>query len=79
MGKLYENGQPYEHNLKSGESVYICQCGQTGTPPFCDGSHQQIPGKAPYAHTAEKDETLYICGCGKSGNLPFCDGSHLKG
>ncbi len=75
---MYENGYPYMHGLKSGETVYICQCGKTAMPPFCDNSHKNQPGTEPLAHTAKKDETLYICGCGKSRNLPWCDSSHNK-
>lgn len=70
-------GKPYERTLKSGETVYICQCDKSSTPPFCDGSHQQHSGTEPLAHTAEKDETVYVCGCGKTGNKPWCDGSHV--
>jgi CDGSH iron-sulfur domain-containing protein 3 len=73
---MYSKAEPYEHTMKAGETVYICQCGHTGTPPFCDGSHKQHPGKEPHAHTAAADETLYICGCGKSDDKPWCDGSH---
>ncbi|MFW2374622.1 MAG: CDGSH iron-sulfur domain-containing protein [Gammaproteobacteria bacterium] len=73
--KLYEQGQPYAVEVNAGDSVYLCQCGLTQTPPFCDGSHKATD-KTPFAHTAESKETIYVCGCGKSGNLPFCDGSH---
>ncbi len=73
--KLYEQGQPYAVDVKAGESVYICQCGQTQTPPYCDGSHKTTD-KTPFAYTAESDDQIYVCGCGKTGNLPFCDGSH---
>lgn len=76
---MYAKGEPYAQPVAAGDTVYICQCGATQTPPFCDGSHQQYPGKEPLAHTAKSDETLYICGCGKSGNIPWCDGSHSKG
>ena len=76
---MYEKGQPYAQPVSAGDTVYICQCGATQTPPFCDGSHQQIPGKEPLAYTAKSNETLYICGCGKSSNIPWCDGSHSKG
>jgi len=74
---LYQKGEPYAIDVKSSNTVYICQCGKTNRPPFCDGSHQGSE-KEPLAHTATSDETLYICGCGKSGNIPFCDGSHNK-
>ena len=25
--------------LKRGDTCYICRCGQSKKPPFCDGSH----------------------------------------
>jgi CDGSH-type Zn-finger protein len=73
---MYSRGEPYVHPIKNGDTVYICQCGFTQSPPFCDGSHEQHPGTEPLEHTATADDTLYICGCGKSGNKPWCDGSH---
>ena len=73
---MYSNGKPYVGAVKKGESIYICQCGHTKKPPYCDGSHSQYPGKEPLAHTAAADESVYICGCGKSANKPWCDGSH---
>ncbi len=74
---MYDRGGPYEVSVKAGEEVYICQCGATGTPPFCDGAHKSLPGdQSPYLYHAEQDTTAWICGCGKSGNMPFCDGSH---
>ena len=73
---MYERGEPYSYSIKEGDTVYICQCGHTGTPPFCDGTHQQYPDKEPYVYVTDKDENLFICGCGKSSNRPFCDGSH---
>ncbi len=73
---MYTRGEPYAHTLKSGETAYICQCGHSNTPPFCDGSHTKHPGTEPLIYTVAKDETVYICGCGKTGNKPWCDGSH---
>lgn len=73
---LYEKGSPHVIDVPSGETVHICQCGHTGNPPYCDGSHSKYPGTEPLAHTATDDSSLYICGCGKTGNKPWCDGSH---
>jgi len=72
---MYSKGEPRIVNLTKGDTVYICQCGQTKTPPYCDGSHQGTD-KEPLEYTAEADDQLYLCGCGKSANIPFCDGSH---
>ena len=74
---MYDNNAPYEVPVKAGKAVYLCRCGASKTPPFCDGSHKTQPGdKTPYEHKAAKDGTVYVCGCGKSRNLPWCDGSH---
>ena len=73
---MNSRGAPYLHEMKSGDTIYICQCGHTKNPPFCDGSHTQHPGTEPLAHTADGDGSVYICGCGKTGNKPWCDGSH---
>ena len=37
---MYSKGQPYVIDVAAGETKYICQCGKTSTPPYCDGSHQ---------------------------------------
>ncbi len=74
---LYGKGEPWAIDVKSGEAVYICQCGKTSNPPFCDGSHQGTDF-TPLAFTPDKDDTIYVCGCGKSANKPWCDGSHNR-
>lgn len=72
---MYTKNAPHVVEIAEGDTQYICQCGKTSNPPFCDGSHQGS-GKEPLAYTANKDESLYVCGCGKTSNTPFCDGSH---
>lgn len=73
---MYTQNSPYPIEIKAGETVYICQCGQSQNPPYCDGSHQAHPPAEPLVYPTEQDTTIYICGCSKSGNIPFCDGSH---
>lgn len=75
---MYEKNAPYVIEIKAGNTAYICQCGLSATPPYCDGSHQHKPGSGPLTHEAKEDTTLYVCGCGKSANMPFCDGSHSR-
>lgn len=72
---MYKQGSPRTIDINAGDTVYICQCGQTKTAPYCDGSHEGS-GKEPLEYKASEKEQLYICGCGKSKNIPFCDGSH---
>ena len=75
---MYSKNEPYPVSLNQGDSVYICQCGHTKKPPYCDGSHIDHAPAQPLEYTAKTDETLYVCGCGKTGNAPWCDGSHAS-
>jgi CDGSH-type Zn-finger protein len=74
---MYTKNSPHIADAKAGQTLYICRCGKTKTPPFCDGSHGES-GVTPLAHTPDKDGPIYVCGCGKTGNNPFCDGAHSK-
>ncbi len=75
---IYDKGEPWAVEVKAGDTIWVCGCGHTKTPPMCDGAHQEHPGTGPFEIKAEKDDTLWLCGCGKSGNLPYCDGSHNR-
>ena len=72
---MNSKGQRYVVDVSANETKYICQCGKTSTPPYCDGTHQGSDVE-PLAYIANIDEQLYICSCGKSAGKPFCDGSH---
>lgn len=76
---MYSKNAPYPVQLEAGATVYVCRCGKSATPPFCDGSHKKLAtGETPLAHTAGAGGAVYVCGCGRSGTAPFCDGSHSK-
>ena len=74
---MYSKNAPMMLDIEKDETVYICQCGKTQNPPYCDGSHRGT-GKGPYEYTAKVKEQLYLCRCGKSSDIPFCDGSHQE-
>lgn len=67
--------KPVAVELKAGEAVFYCTCGESGGQPFCDGSHKGT-GFAPMKFEPEKDETVYMCQCKRTANAPRCDGSH---
>jgi len=67
--------EPFEIDVKAGETKAFCMCGLSKNGPFCDGSHKET-GKSPEIVTFDEDKTIYVCGCQQSGNRPYCDGTH---
>jgi CDGSH-type Zn-finger protein len=41
--------------LEPGETFWLCRCGQSGTKPFCDGSHKRVGFSAVELATVEGD------------------------
>ncbi len=68
--------RPYRAELRAGEEIWWCACGQSRNQPFCDGSHKDTKHR-PRSHTAAQDLTVALCGCKATKQPPFCDGSHL--
>ncbi len=76
---MYDKNEPYTVEIKTGESTWICTCGQTKNSPYCDGTHKDLDGAVgPEEIKTESDTTTYVCGCGKTGNGVLCDGTHLN-
>ncbi|OGG96478.1 MAG: glutamate synthase [Candidatus Lambdaproteobacteria bacterium RIFOXYD2_FULL_50_16] len=67
--------KPFSIDVKAGETLYLCGCGQSKNGPYCDGTHKTVGGK-PFAESFTEDKKIHVCGCGKSGGKPYCDGSH---
>ena len=69
--------KPISVDLKKGEQYHWCQCGQSKTQPFCDGSHKGYFCE-PLLVTVTEDQTKKLCTCKESKNKPYCDGTHRK-
>ena len=67
--------KPAKVDLEAGKEYFWCQCGQSKSQPFCDGSHAGTD-ITPLKFTANKTETAGLCQCKSSANAPFCDGTH---
>ena len=41
-GQRWNRFKPVEFTVDEKKEVALCQCKQTKTPPYCDGTHQTI-------------------------------------
>lgn len=69
--------KPASVELKKDKLYYWCQCGNSKTEPFCDGSHKGYFCE-PLLVTVKEDKIKKLCTCKHSNNKPFCDGTHKK-
>lgn len=76
-GYVYKDGRP----LPQRETYSLCRCGQTKTPPFCDGAHlscgfdgEETACRSGYAQRATKLEgaTLDLLDDGRCAFARFC-------
>jgi CDGSH iron-sulfur domain-containing protein 3 len=76
-GKIVKKG-PYVLDMQPGKYSW-CSCGQTGSEPFCDGSHERLnTGMMPVELEIKYPKTVAWCGCRRTAKPPICDGTHNK-
>ncbi len=68
--------KPFYKELRAGQKVLWCSCGQSKRQPYCDGRSHAGTGFEPMQYTAPRDEEVLFCGCKQTGTAPFCDGAH---
>jgi CDGSH-type Zn-finger protein len=68
------NPRAYTFTAKKTETLKICNCQGTRTPPICDDSHRGTHVE-PLQFQVEEGKTYKICQCLLSSTFPICDGS----
>ncbi len=68
---------PFAIDVRQGDKLAFCMCGQSKNGPYCDGAHKDTEF-TPQVVSFDEDKTVYVCGCAQSAKRPYCDGSHTK-
>lgn len=68
---------PFAIEVKAGDKLAFCMCGQSKNGPYCDGSHKDT-GITPQVVKFDEDKKVFACGCQQSGKRPYCDGAHTR-
>ena len=70
--------KPFYRELRAGQRVLWCSCGQSKRQPFCDGRSHEGTSFLPFAYQTARDEEVLFCGCKQTCTPPFCDGAHAN-
>lgn len=69
--------KPAVVDVPAGTKQAWCSCGHSARQPWCDGTHNKVPGGfVPVKFTLAEAAKKAMCMCKHSAKPPYCDGSH---